>query len=147
VQLKQIISRGKFVLGVAVGILLAGSAAYSSNVFNSPETGYLLCVNQKTKVVTYPSTPKCPTGTSRLVIGVQGPRGEQGLPGKDGVDGKNGLDGKDGLTPTCDKVGLNAIQGNLKFTCIASADGFVWSTGLPFVMPTPMPSPVTTLIP
>ena len=68
----------KFTSDVVVGLTLAGTAAYSANAFNTPETGYFLCVNSKTKIVTYPAKQNCPTGTTRLILGAQGPQGEIG---------------------------------------------------------------------
>ena len=62
----------KHVAGIVLGFVLAGGTAYSANLFNTPDTGYLLCVNKKTKVVTYPAAQKCPTGTSQLILGAQG---------------------------------------------------------------------------
>jgi hypothetical protein len=133
--LKEVITRGRFIIGLIVGMVLTGSIAYSANILNTPQTGYLLCVNQKTKIVTYPATQKCPSGTSRLILGAQGPEGKQGLPGMNGVDGINGLDGadgkngvdgkdgKDGLTPACDREGQTLALSGYKYTCITSAAG------------------------
>jgi hypothetical protein len=156
--LKEVISRGRFIIGLIIGVVLTGSVAYSANIFNTPETGYLLCVNQKTKIVTYPATQKCPSGTSKLILGAQGPQGEQGLPGMngvdginglDGADGKNGLDGKDGLTPACDKEGQTLVLSGYKYTCITSAaGGYVWNKGVPIEpLPTPTPQPTPSAFP
>ena len=57
-DLREVIFRSRFIIGLIVGMALTGSFAYSANLFNAPETGYLLCVNQKTKVVTFPATQK-----------------------------------------------------------------------------------------
>jgi len=149
----------KIAAGIVIGFVLAGSVAYSANIFNTPETGYLLCVNQKTKIVTYPATQKCPSGTSKLILGAQGPKGEQGLPGRDGADGKNGLDGadgkngldgKDGLTPACDREGATTVLSGYKYTCVTSAaGGYVWNKGVPIIepLPTPTPQPTPTPLP
>ena len=94
--LKEVISRSRFVIGLVAGMLLTGSVAYSANLFNTPETGYLLCVNQKTKLVTYPATQKCPTGSSKLILGAQGPRGLEGASGEIGPQGIPGIEGPKG---------------------------------------------------
>jgi hypothetical protein len=83
-------STGKFLAGILVGgVLFSGSALaynnYSSD--NTPDGGYLLCANTKTKAVTFPNKLNCPTGFIALdlgaVEGVEGAQGPQGDPGKD----------------------------------------------------------------
>ena len=59
---------GKFFIGLMVGILLAGGVAYSATVNNTPEGGYLLCANNKTRVVTFPSKLSCPSGTKPIEV-------------------------------------------------------------------------------
>jgi hypothetical protein len=101
----------KFILGVVIGSLLATGTAVGASILNTPEGGYLLCVNKTTKAVTYPAAQKCPTGFTRLVlgarglqgetgavgeIGAMGPIGPTGAPGAIGAEGKPGLAGKDG---------------------------------------------------
>ena len=103
--LKEVISRGRFIIGLIIGVVLTGSVAYSANIFNTPETGYLLCVNQKTKIVTYPATQKCPSGTSRLILGAQGAQGAQGLQGEAGLQGDIGAAGPQG------EIGATGAQG------------------------------------
>jgi hypothetical protein len=95
-DLKEVIARGRFVIGFVTGMVLTGSVAYSANLLNTPETGYLLCVNQKTKVVTYPATQKCPTGSSKLILGAQGVQGIQGENGEKGDLGPQGIQGVEG---------------------------------------------------
>ena len=110
-EFKKAIFRGRFVFGLTVGILLTGSVAYSANLLNTPETGYLLCVNQKTKLVTYPATQKCPSGTSRLIIGAQGPAGVQGEKGEPGQQGAQGLKGDSGAQGEKGQIGPQGPQG------------------------------------
>lgn len=118
--LKELIARGRFVIGLIVGMVLTGSVAYSANLFNTPETGYLLCVNQKKKVVTYPATQKCPSGTSRLILGAQGPQGiqgekgelgPQGIQGPQGIPGPQGAKGEIGIAGPPGPVGPAGPQG------------------------------------
>ena len=75
--------------------MLFGVAANGSGVLNNPDSGYLLCVNSKTKALTHPGTLKCPKGTQPLVLGATG---KDGAPGLNGATGLNGRDGKDGKT-------------------------------------------------
>lgn len=76
-------------------LIVGGVGAQASGILNSPEGGYLVCVDSKTKVVTHPGTSNCPKGTKKLVLGAQGP---VGLTGATGLPGKDGLNGKDGKT-------------------------------------------------
>ena len=74
-------------------IFIGGVAAQASGILNTPEGGYLVCVDSKTKVVTHPGTSNCAKGTKKLVLGAQGATGlmgAAGLPGRDGMDGKDG---------------------------------------------------------
>ena len=82
--------RIRFIAGFVIGSLLCGTAAYSVNVNNTPEGGYLLCYNSKTKAVTYPGKLSCPAGSKALELGAQG------RAGADGQDGQNGLTGPAG---------------------------------------------------
>ena len=59
---------GKFFIGLLVGAMLAGGVAYSATVNNTPEGGYLLCANNKTRVVTLPSKLICPSGTKPIEV-------------------------------------------------------------------------------
>ncbi len=59
---------GKFFIGLLAGAMLAGGVAYSASVNNTPEGGYLLCANNKTRVVTFPSKLSCPSGTKPIEV-------------------------------------------------------------------------------
>ena len=61
-------SLGKFLSGLLAGVLLAGGVAYSATVNNTPEGGYLLCANIKTRAVTFPVKLSCPSGTKALEV-------------------------------------------------------------------------------
>lgn len=87
---------GKFAIGVISGaVLFSGSAvAYNSYISdNTPEGGYLLCANAKTKSVTYPNRLSCPSGTIPLDLGalnlVEGPQGPEGPEGPQGPAGES----------------------------------------------------------
>jgi hypothetical protein len=117
--------KSSHIVGVlAISLLSFVGVSVAAQVGNNAETGYVICINKSTKVVTYPGTLSCPKGTSSLVIGarglsgrdgqsgrdglaglpglpglqgVAGPAGASGRDGKDGKDGKDGIDGLDGL--------------------------------------------------
>jgi hypothetical protein len=68
----QFSGAGKFIAGMIVGaVLFSGSAIALNNYVsdNSPENGYLLCANNKTKAVTFPNKLSCPSGTTALDLG------------------------------------------------------------------------------
>jgi hypothetical protein len=129
--LRKVISRGRFIIGLIIGIVLTGSVAYSANIFNTPETGYLLCVNQKTKIITYPATQKCPSGTSKLILGARGAQGTQGIQGEKGEKGDLGPQGIQGITgemgPQGERglTGPQGIQGPQGSTTITQAQPIV----------------------
>jgi hypothetical protein len=85
--------RSKLVSSFAAILLFVGITANAAGNLNNPDSGYLLCVNTKTKMVTHPGSSKCPKGTTALVLGQ---KGKDGIPGLTGAAGLNGLDGKDG---------------------------------------------------
>ena len=87
--------RSKLVAAIAAILLFIGITANATGNLNNPDSGYLLCVNTKTKMVTHPGFSKCPKGTTALVLGQ---KGKDGIPGLTGAAGLNGLDGKDGKT-------------------------------------------------
>ena len=78
--------------------LMGGLGAQATEVRNNKSSGYLLCVNSATKVVTFPGKSVCPKGSKKLVLGAQGVAGTDGLPGAAGLPGKDGTNGKDGKT-------------------------------------------------
>ena len=96
----QFSGSGKFFFGVIVGAILFSSSAIAYNQYaadNTPENGYLLCANLKTKVVTFPNKLSCPSGTKALdmgaAAGIDGPQGPQGPKGETGASGPQGPKG------------------------------------------------------
>lgn len=93
----------KFSAGVMAGAILFSGSAIALNTYvsdNTPENGYLLCANNKSKAVTFPNKLSCPSGTTALDLGAatgvegpQGPQGPQGYTGPQGPAGPRGLDG------------------------------------------------------
>ena len=80
------LTRFKYILSMTLILLLSGTVAYSYSVNNTPEGGYLLCVNSKTKAVKFPNKLSCPSGFKSLELGA---KGEDGVNGEDGVDGSS----------------------------------------------------------
>jgi len=104
------------VLVVAIGMVF-GSAALATGAMNTPEDGYNFCVNNTTKVVSFPAARKCPKGSTLINFGAQGvagangengaagPQGPQGAKGDTGVAGPQGAKGDTGL------IGLTGLSG------------------------------------
>jgi hypothetical protein len=113
----KLANQKKFLLLLISTLVLASGTAIGATLFNTPEGGYLLCVNKSTKVVTYPESQKCPTGFKRLVLGARGlkgelgPQGEVGLQGLLGPQGLIGPAGKDGLPGIPGLPGSSGAQG------------------------------------
>jgi hypothetical protein len=84
---------------LVLALVIGGISAQATGILNLTSGGYLVCVHPKTKVVTHPSTSKCPKGYEKLILGAQGDDGTVGITGAaglSGVDGTNGIDGKNG---------------------------------------------------
>ena len=65
----------KLTLFLTVGAALFGGSAIAAQVYlsdNTPEKGYLLCANNKTKAVTYPKKLSCPTVVCMNVLFIYG---------------------------------------------------------------------------
>lgn len=56
---------------LVLSIMLVSTTAIALDANNTPETGYILCVNKKTKAVTYPASLKCASTETKLLIGGQ----------------------------------------------------------------------------
>jgi hypothetical protein len=82
----------KFLAGLIAGAVIFSGSAVAVNRYisdNTPEGGYLLCANNKTKAVTFPNKMSCPSGTTALDMGainlVEGPEGPEGPQGPAGI--------------------------------------------------------------
>ena len=99
-KINHISGLGKFLMGLITGAILFSGSAIAFNNYtsdNTPENGYLLCANKKTKAVTFPNKLSCPSGTKALDLGaVTGVEGPAGSSGQDGGDGKTGAPGPAG---------------------------------------------------
>ena len=81
------LGKARFTIGFIVGSIVFGSSAFAATTIlatNTPNGGYLLCFNSKTKAVTYPGTLSCPTGTKALDLGAS--RGKDGTQGEQGPE-------------------------------------------------------------
>jgi hypothetical protein len=119
--------KARFTIGFIVGSIVFGSSAFAATTIlatNTPDGGYLLCFNSKTKAVTYPGKLSCPTGTKVLDFGAgwgedgaegpqgpQGPEGPQGIQGIPGLQGVRGDTGPKGLTGDVGPRGLTGSTG------------------------------------
>lgn len=115
-----IIGKSRYFLWIAAISLLLGEVSNAAGVFNTQSTGYIVCIDSKTKVVTFPGTENCKSGQRKLVIGAQGLKGDVGpigTAGKDGAAGvagpvgPAGLDGKDGASGATGPAGIAGLNG------------------------------------
>ena len=86
----KVIKSSRILIGFVIGVAVSGATAYGIGVGNTPETGYLLCANSSTKVVTFNGTLKCPSGSVRLELGGKGATGATGTRGSTGETGPAG---------------------------------------------------------
>ena len=118
---------GKFFAGVTVGAVLFSGSAVAYNAYvsdNTPENGFLLCANLKTKAVTFPNKLSCPSGTKALDLGaVTGVEGPEGPVGPEGPEGPRGLTGTSGTSSTGKQY-----WGTVKTPIDIVADGSITSS-------------------
>jgi hypothetical protein len=67
----QRISAKSAISTLVLSIMLVTSTAIALDASNTSDSGYILCVNKKTKAVTYPATLKCASSESKLLIASQ----------------------------------------------------------------------------
>ena len=58
----------KYITGFVLASFIFGAAAYAGGSTNTPETGYTLCFNVKTRVVTLPANEICGKGTQKIEV-------------------------------------------------------------------------------
>jgi hypothetical protein len=74
----------RFSIFLIAGATLFSGSAIASQIYlsdNTPEKGYLLCANNKTKAVTYPKKLKCPSGSTALDLGAISSQNKNNLSG------------------------------------------------------------------
>lgn len=134
--------KARFTIGLIVGSIVFGSSAFAATTIlatNTPDGGYLLCFNSKTKAVTYPGKLSCPTGTKALDLGagwgedgadgLQGLQGLQGQQGQQGPQGIQGIPGLQGVRGDTGPKGLTGDTGARGFTGAPGAQGPAGSGG------------------
>jgi hypothetical protein len=92
-------------------LIVGGVGAQATGMLNTSAGGYLFCVNSMTKIVTHPSTTKCPKGFKELILGVQGEPGTTGLTGTSGINGTTGEPGATGETGAAGETGATGVAG------------------------------------
>lgn len=113
----QLPLNSRFATGFVLASLLFGSAAFAIDGINNPQSGYLLCVDKKTKDVTFPGNSKCPKGSEKLILGAQGAagirgdKGDKGDKGDPGAAGPKGDAGSTGPAGTNGNPGVNGLPG------------------------------------
>ena len=100
---------------LALALIISGISAQAVEVLNTPSGGYLICVNPRTAVTTYPAKSKCPSGYKKLILGAQGEHGVQGIQGVAGANGGSGPTGATGTNAT-----LSCAQGGV---CVVGNTG------------------------
>ena len=63
---------------LALALVAVGNGAHAAVPLNTPTGGYLICVNPKTTVATYPAKKKCQKGFKNLILGATGSTGKDG---------------------------------------------------------------------
>ena len=58
----------KYITGFVLASFVFGAAAYAGGSTNTPETGYTLCFNVKSRVVTLPANEICGKGTQKIEV-------------------------------------------------------------------------------
>ena len=124
------ISNNKTSLVLLILALIVGGVGAQAKVrLNTKSGGYLVCVNTKTKVVTYPGKSTCPKGNKKLVLGAKGSKGTKGSAGPIGLTGAPGINATTAITElsVCDgtddgtvadekcKIGMTGPGGGLIF--------------------------------
>ena len=86
----------KAILWSSLAGLVVVTGASAAGTFNNAEVGYTICVDNKTKMVTYPGTEKCKSGQKKLLLGAKGLTGDAGVTGAAGLPGPAGAAGAAG---------------------------------------------------
>jgi hypothetical protein len=115
---------------LVLSIMLVSTTAIALDASNTPETGYVLCVNKKTKAVTYPASLKCASTETKLLIGgqKQSSSGSQSASGSTSVESLVAavLPKVEGATYAveCDGNSITATGVNLTLSADAKKKGY-----------------------
>lgn len=100
-SLKSRLSAATIVVAATAAALVGGGTAYAVQAATSSITPKPLyaCESSGHVTVTLLSTPsaKCPSGTTSIMVGAQGPAGPQGVAGSPGPRGSTGAQGPSGV--------------------------------------------------
>ena len=107
----RLFGKSKVVLGIGACSLLLGGIANAAGAFNTTATGYTVCFDTKTKVLTFPGTEKCKSGQKKLILGARGLNGEPGVAGAAGSIGATGAQGIQGLPGATGAQGIQGVSG------------------------------------
>lgn len=125
----NILKRSKVILWASLAGLVVVTGASAAGTFNNAETGYTICVDKKTKAVTFPGTEKCKSGQSKLIIGAQGLKGDTGATGAAGLEGPAGVPGLNGTNGVNGADGADGANGADGATGETGADGATGPSG------------------
>ena len=89
---------GKTILWSSIAGLLVVTGATAATTFNNEEVGYTVCIDSKTKALSFPGTEKCKSGQKKLILGAKGVKGDTGASGAAGAAGAAGATGATGAT-------------------------------------------------
>jgi hypothetical protein len=92
------LTKSNFFVSITTAAIVIGSISFTTFAATQAPTGYTICVNNSTRALTFPPVKKsiCPLGTTKIVMGVQGPVGQDGTPGTPGATGAQGVPGEQG---------------------------------------------------
>ena len=96
---------GKTFLWSIVGALLFVTGATAASTFNNAEVGYTVCIDSKSKALSFPGTNKCKAGQKKLILGAKGAKGDAGAAGAMGATGAAGATGAVGETGAAGATG------------------------------------------
>lgn len=114
VKFKSAKTGSKIVVAFMAGVALAGGGAYA---VTSASPTVSACVDNKTKVMYYSKTAKCPVGRSLVNWSVTGPQGAPGAAGADGItkDNSGNLSIRDiaaKVLPSVVSISVSATSGS-----------------------------------
>ena len=125
----RLFGKSKVVLGIGACSLLLGGIANAAGAFNTTATGYTVCFDTKTKVLTFPGTEKCKSGQKKLILGARGLNGEPGVAGAAGSIGATGAQGIQGLPGATGAQGIQGLPGATGAQGIQGVPGATGATG------------------
>jgi hypothetical protein len=102
---------GKTILWSSVAALLLVTGATAATTFNNQEVGYTVCIDSKSKALSFPGTEKCKPGQKKLILGAKGAKGDIGATGATGAAGALGATGAAGAAGATGAAGAEGAEG------------------------------------